>query len=166
MESPVLFAEAVAASVTSVPVDILVVIGPHSALQGPLRQISKNHSGKFPEYLTAILRNNDNTSDILTLAGTLFTKGNRVNLTRFNENLPWLTDHRVGQDIVFPSKGYLAMAIEAATQAVEVNGGFEEEISSYNIRGVGLQKELVIPEEDRSIEIYFELAKDELECQQ
>lgn len=87
MESPVLFAEAVAALVTSVPVDILVEIGPHSALQGPLRQISKNHSGRFPEYLTAIVRNNDNVSDILTLAGTLFTKGHRVNLTRVNESM-------------------------------------------------------------------------------
>ncbi|KAF5869444.1 putative polyketide synthase protein [Botrytis fragariae] len=230
MESPVLFAEAVAALVTSVPVDILVEIGPHSALQGPLRQISKNHSGRFPEYLTAIVRNNDNASDILTLAGTLFTKGHRVNLTRVNESkcpvddcgqvckiitdlphyqwqysdvlllenrytrewrqrqhprhdilgsripggvkdaptwrnilrnkdLPWLTDHRVGQEIVFPSTGYLAMAIEAATQAVEVNGGFEEEISSYEIQDVSLQKALMIPEEDGGIEILFTLRK-------
>ncbi|TGO27521.1 hypothetical protein BPAE_0041g00680 [Botrytis paeoniae] len=226
MESPVLFAEAVAALVISVPVDILVEIGPHSALQGPLRQISKNHSGRFPEYLTAIVRNNDNASDILTLAGTLFTKGHRVNVTRVNESkcpvddcgqvckiitdlphyqwqysdvlllenrytrewrqrqhprhdilgsripggvkdaptwrnilrnkdLPWLTDHQVGQEIVFPSTGYLAMAIEAATQAVEVNGGFEEEISSYEVQDVSLQKALVIPEEDGGIEILF-----------
>lgn len=66
---------------------------------------------------------------------------------------------KVGQEIVFPSTGYLAMAIEAATQAVEVNGGFEEEISSYEIQDVSLQKALVIPEEDGGIEILFTLRK-------
>ncbi|PQE21953.1 polyketide synthase protein [Rutstroemia sp. NJR-2017a WRK4] len=230
LESPVLFSQAVTSLVNTVPVDILIEIGPHSALQGPLRQISKVISGKMPEYLTAIVRNNDNVTDMLSLAGTLFTKGYGVNLERVNENkcpigdcytigkivtdlphyqwqysdvllhenrftrewrlrqhprhdilgsripggvkdtpvwrnvlrskdLAWLVDHRVGVEIIFPSTGYLSMAIEAATQAVEVYGSLESDIQSYEIRDVSLQKALVIPEEDRGIEILFTLRK-------
>ncbi|TGO55088.1 hypothetical protein BOTNAR_0252g00060 [Botryotinia narcissicola] len=67
----------------------------------------------------------------------------------------------IDQEIVLPSTRYfaMAMAIEATMQVVKFKDSFEEEISSYNIRGVALQKELLIPEEDRGIEIYFELLK-------
>ncbi|TGO09411.1 hypothetical protein BTUL_0166g00070 [Botrytis tulipae] len=76
--------------------------------------------------------------------------------------------NEIDQEIVSPSTRYLAMAmaIKATMQVLKFNDSFEEEISSYDSRGVALQKELLIPEEDRGIEIYFELLKGELEFQQ
>ena len=98
LESPVLFHEAVLEMVTVMHPEVLVEIGPHSALMAPLRQISKTMTSevKFPEYLSAIKRNSDNVSDLLTLAGTFFVKGYRVDLGRVNAvetgdaNRPWM----------------------------------------------------------------------------
>ncbi len=86
LESPILFHQAFAEIVTQVPMDILVEVGPHGALRGPLRQLSKMMDSdiKFPEYLTAIVRGNDNVKDVLTFAGNLFNKGYDVNLARVN----------------------------------------------------------------------------------
>lgn len=86
LESPVLFHQAVTAMVKAIPVDVLVEIGPHSALQGPLRQLSKtmNLQVQFPEYLPAIVRYNNNVTDVLTLAGRLFMKGYTVDIARVN----------------------------------------------------------------------------------
>ena len=85
LESPVLFHEAVSEMVMVMHPEVLVEIGPHSVLMAPLRQISKTMTSevKFPEYLSAIKRNSDNVSDLLTLAGTLFVKGYRVDLGLF-----------------------------------------------------------------------------------
>lgn len=86
LESPVLFYQAVSELVTRSQVDILIEIGPHSALQGPLRQLQKsmNADVKFPDYLSAITRNSDNVRDILSLAGNLFNKGCDIDLARVN----------------------------------------------------------------------------------
>jgi acyl transferase domain-containing protein len=85
LESPVLFNQAVTEMVTRAPVDILIELGPHSALQGPLRQISKSlETDQFPDYLAAMVRGNDNAKDILTLVGNLFNKGYDVDLALVN----------------------------------------------------------------------------------
>lgn len=86
LESPVLFHQAVMEMVKEVPVDILAEIGPRSALQGPIRQIAKETGPeiKFPEYLPSIVRNKNNVTNILTLAGILYTKGYGVNLGQAN----------------------------------------------------------------------------------
>ncbi|KAF4624420.1 hypothetical protein G7Y89_g13751 [Cudoniella acicularis] len=231
LESPVLFHQAVSEMVTKVPVDILVEVGPHGALQGPLRQLSKMVNGdiKFPEYLTAIVRGNDNVKDILTLAGSLFNKGYDVDLARVNaiegrggnqyqlgkvitdlphyqwqypkeitlyenrytrewrlrmhprhdilgsripgankteptwrnmlsiSNVAWLTDHHLGKEIVFPSTGYLCMALEAATQFVETEGYKATDVEFYDVRDVSLSKALIVPEDDHGIETLFAL---------
>lgn len=86
LESPVLFHEAVSEMVTIMQPEVMVEIGPHSALMAPLRQISKSMSSdtKFPEYLSAIKRNSNNVKDILELAGTFFVKGYHIDLARVN----------------------------------------------------------------------------------
>ena len=86
LESPVLFHEAITEMVTVMHPEVLVEIGPHSALLGPLRQISKSMTSKvkFPDYFSAMKRNSDNVSDLLTLAGNFFVKGYRVDLGRVN----------------------------------------------------------------------------------
>lgn len=87
LESPVLFHQAVTDMVTKLPLDILIEIGPHGALQGPLRQISKALNGgdvKFPEYLSAMVRGSNNVEDVLSLVGSLFNRGYHVDLGRVN----------------------------------------------------------------------------------
>lgn len=39
-------------------------------------------------------------------------------------NAPWIRDHKVGDDVVFPFAGYIAIAGEAVRQISEVNEGF------------------------------------------
>ncbi|KAI4198757.1 MAG: hypothetical protein LQ350_005080 [Teloschistes chrysophthalmus] len=98
LESPVLFHEAVSEMVTTMQPEVLVEIGPHSALMAPLRQISKSMSSdiKFPEYLSAIKRNSNNVRDMLELAGTFFVKGYHIDLARVNavedadSDKPWV----------------------------------------------------------------------------
>ena len=72
--------------VKEVRVDVLIEIGPHSALQGPIRQIAKTTApeDKFPEYLPTIVRHNNSATDILTLAGNLCLKGVGVDLGQAN----------------------------------------------------------------------------------
>lgn len=42
------------------------------------------------------------------------------------DDLPWLKDHRVGSDILFPAAGYMAMAMEAVRQTVWSTAGPED----------------------------------------
>ncbi|KAF2973192.1 hypothetical protein GQX73_g454 [Xylaria multiplex] len=231
LESPVMFYQGVKDMVVKCHIDILIEIGPHGALKGPLRQLSKtiDSTVKFPAYYSSITRGQDNVSDILTLAGSLFARGYDIDLGRVNAtesrggdryqlakvitDLPryqwqypsdillyenrytrewrlrrhprhdilgsripganqaepiwrnklsvkavsWLADHRIGKDIVFPSTGYLAMVLEAATQLVELDGRESSSVEYYDIRNVDLSKALIVPEDDFGIETLLTL---------
>ncbi|KAL4922406.1 hypothetical protein BDW62DRAFT_197082 [Aspergillus aurantiobrunneus] len=227
LESPVKFLQAVNLMVTSTALDALVEIGPHSTLEGPLRQIREHviqGGSKFPDYLATIIRNSDNSVDLLNLAGKLFIKGYPVDVARIDSvenpqrghpygrtivdlppyqwcakdilltenrwsrewrqrfhprhdilgsrqpggsrtepvwrnvlrhhDLPWLKDHSLGQDAVFPAAGYLCLALEAVTQVVEVNGRKATDIESYEFYNVSLQSALMIPG-DGGVETLF-----------
>lgn len=85
LESPVLFAQAITNLIQNHSVNCLIEIGPHSALLGPIRQISKSISHpKLPEYIPSLLRHGDGAENLLTLAGRLFMKGQKLNLARVN----------------------------------------------------------------------------------
>ncbi|PYH99747.1 ketoacyl-synt-domain-containing protein [Aspergillus ellipticus CBS 707.79] len=62
---------------------------------------------------------------------------------------PWLKDHKVGPDAVFPAAGYLSMAMEALYQ-VKVATGEIEEVErnqlTYQLRNIKLKKALVLDE--------------------
>lgn len=58
---------------------------------------------------------------------------------------------------MFPSTGYLAVALEAATQAIEVEGGRASDIQSYEFRDVSLQNALIVPEDDLGVETLFNM---------
>lgn len=86
LESPVLFNQALEALLTQIPdVNCLIELGPHSALAGPIRQITKG-LGKEDKisYLPSLLRGKDSAKDVLTLAGQLFLKDYPVDLERVN----------------------------------------------------------------------------------
>ncbi|KID94120.1 Beta-ketoacyl synthase, partial [Metarhizium majus ARSEF 297] len=53
-------------------------------------------------------------------------------------NTPWVHDHKIGDDIVFPFAGYIAMAGEAVRQTTGINDGF-------SIQNVLVSTALVLP---------------------
>ncbi|KAF2259662.1 putative polyketide synthase [Lojkania enalia] len=68
-------------------------------------------------------------------------------------DVPWLNEHCVGNDTVFPAAGYLAMAGEAVFQ---ISG-----IREYTVREVEIKKALVLYN-DKSVEIITNLAPQRL----
>ncbi|KAF2138887.1 uncharacterized protein K452DRAFT_276732 [Aplosporella prunicola CBS 121167] len=92
LESPVLFAttmEKLLKQETSS--NLFLEIGPHSALAGPLRQIFKKHQ---PDalYVPTMVRGQDDTTSLLTVAGNLFVKGLPVDLNSVNPGGSILTN--------------------------------------------------------------------------
>jgi zearalenone synthase (highly reducing iterative type I polyketide synthase) len=78
-------------------VDVLVEIGPHSALQGPTTQTLSAHKITNVPYYSAILRNQDAVTTALQLAGTLWSRGYDVDIQNINTRegdrvVPALTD--------------------------------------------------------------------------
>ncbi|KAI6092718.1 PKS01 highly reducing polyketide synthase [Hypoxylon rubiginosum] len=65
-------------------VDVLVEIGPHSALQGPATQSLKAIGITNMPYLTALVRKKGAIETALTLAGSLFTQGLPVDFAKIN----------------------------------------------------------------------------------
>ncbi|CAI4212777.1 unnamed protein product [Parascedosporium putredinis] len=61
-------------------IDILIEIGPHSALEGPVKQILKaiTCTTKKPTYLSTLVRNKDAVETTLNLAGSLFVRGSML----------------------------------------------------------------------------------------
>ncbi|KAI0459484.1 polyketide synthase-like protein [Xylaria acuta] len=83
------------------------------------------------------------------LLGTLQLTGNGIdkgwrNVLRLSE-VPWLRDHRVESQIVFPATGYLVLAMEALSQ----NRGFDAEVKpSFEFRNVHIKTAFVLHEEE------------------
>lgn len=86
LESPVQFSKAV--ELLSDSVDILIEIGPHSALQSPLKQIlsktTLRHGIEPPVYLPSLKRQEDGMLNLLDLCGSLFCLNYPVNLAAVN----------------------------------------------------------------------------------
>lgn len=65
-------------------------------------------------------------------------------------NLPWLRDHRIGSDILFPAAGYMAMAMEAVRQTIWSTAGPEDvsDLESrnyhYTLKDVSFLRGLVL----------------------
>ncbi|KAI4952622.1 Type I Iterative PKS [Alternaria rosae] len=76
-------------------------------------------------------------------------------------DLPWLRDHRLGPDIVFPGAGYMCMAIEAMMQTDAVlrsqTGAVLKHKQQVRLRNVSFDKALVL-EEGKDTKIMLTLA--------
>lgn len=228
LRNPVLFNQAVQTILTSeefADVDVLIEIGPHSAMAGPIKQIKAELNAEKLVYLPTLLRGEDSAAQLLNLVGQLFfldypvelervtnayvekgKKGSTIvdlppyqwNYTRpyWAENrasreqrqpvyprhdvlgqlvigsslaeptwrnvlrlrdLPWLRDHSLGGEAVFPAAGYFSMALEAITQVHELSDSAATPIDSYTLRDVSIKKALVTPDDDDGIEVLFNL---------
>jgi hypothetical protein len=76
------------------------------------------------------------------------------------KDVPWIRDHMVGTDVVFPAAAYIAMAIEAMFQTakgagMELAAGIDSvSAASYQLRDIRFQRALVI-EEDVQHQLYL-----------
>ncbi|KAB2571293.1 Highly reducing polyketide synthase curS1 [Lasiodiplodia theobromae] len=87
--SPVLFADAVKELVRpgddgENTVDLLVEVGPHSALGGPVEQILSHHGIKNVAYSSALTRGQNALDSCLKLAGDLFLQGAQFSVQNAN----------------------------------------------------------------------------------
>ncbi|KAH8678404.1 putative polyketide synthase [Xylariales sp. PMI_506] len=201
LESPVLFDGAVQKLMSELPgITSIVEIGPHSALQAPLRQILQAHGQKkAPTYIPTLVRDNDPVFSLITTLGRLYVNGSAVDLSlvnpqaalltdlpnypwhheaelwresriskawRFREHahhellgsrclesadttpmwrnvmqqfeVPWLRDHQIGSNTIFPCAGFIAMMGEAIRQTM----GSE----SYILRDLMVKAALLVPD--------------------
>lgn len=87
LTKPVLFSPAFKELYLGTEPDIVIEVGPHSALEGPIKQILKTISPQVAlgvKYLPSLVRNQHATSSILNCAGSLFVKGCPIDLRRIN----------------------------------------------------------------------------------
>lgn len=199
--------------------DILVEIGPHSALESPIRDIMKSSGlGSEARYLPSLVRNFDASLTTLSLASALHVLGCSLNFAAinnprassppkilndlpsypwnhsksywhesrlsvnhrlrrfarsdllgslvddFNENeprwrnilrivdIPWLSDHKVQDSIVFPATGYLVMALEAIFQYGALHDMLINSETQYKLQEVRIGRPMVLSE-DNSTEV-------------
>ena len=193
-------------------VDILIELGPHSALAGPIKQILQADPTlrtSSVRYFSALTRNKNAVETSLQLASQLFKSGYPIDFNAINNpngelghstlvdlppyawnhshsyeiesresrnyrsrssprsdilgahvrnalpleprwrnyvrpaEIPWVRDHRIQSDMVYPAGGFIAMAIEAACQHASLE---RSEISGYKLREITIGHALVVPE--------------------
>ncbi|KAI1746913.1 reducing type I polyketide synthase [Xylaria castorea] len=73
-----------------------------------------------------------------------------------HQDLPWLTQHKVGGEVIMPAAAYLTLAIEAVTQ---LNAEMDKPhvISSYTLRDVIISSATPVPEDHEGVETLFSL---------
>jgi acyl transferase domain-containing protein len=234
LREPVRFNQAVQSIFTDpmfADVNTLIEIGPHSAMAGPIRQIKTALGLSQLEYLPSLLRGQDAVSQMLKLAGELFSRDYPLDIATITaeeksstngkidfkhghlivdlppyqwakkeywaearhsdelrhskyprhdllgsmlpggslseptwrnvlriRDVPWLVDHSLGGEAVFPSAAYFSMAMEAITQLTE-NSGENIHIANYMLRDVTIKKALVTPDDDIGIEVLFSMRR-------
>ena len=60
-----------------------------------------------------------------------------------SDEVPWISDHKIYEDMVFPATGFIAMAIEAIRQITGVQ-------DSFSLRHIEIHRALVL---DRSLTV-------------
>ncbi|KAI1149132.1 polyketide synthase [Nemania diffusa] len=94
------------------------------------------------------------------LLGTLALTGNGIdftwrNLLRLSET-PWLKDHKLEDQIVFPAAGYIALAIEAVSQITDSKGKPASSLA-FELQNFSVSAAPVVPDEERDV---YNSAKD------
>ena len=198
----------------NVAVDVLIELGPHSALAGPIKQILQadpSLRSSSIRYASVLVRNKSAVESSLQMVGQLFKTGQSLDFDQLNNphadtglqtlvdlptyawnhseaywaesresrvyrsrpfprsdilgtcvrnalplqprwrnyirpaEIPWVRDHRIQSNIVYPAGGFIAMAIEAASQQAVSNGW---EVSGYKLREITIGHALVVPEDE------------------
>jgi acyl transferase domain-containing protein/ubiquinone/menaquinone biosynthesis C-methylase UbiE len=232
MTQPVQFVEALrnmclgdssaSAPLSAQDVDVVIEVGPHAALSGPIQEILTlpEFKGCRISYLTCLVRKSSALDTMHALACDLLRKGYPVNMNsinfphgrhgvrvlhdlphypwnhqirhwsepRFNKahrqrldaphdllgslvlganmlapswrhvirasDLPWVRDHIVQSNIVYPGAGFICLAIEGAFQASQAG---DKRIIGYQLRDVDILQALIIPDTTEGVEIQLTL---------
>lgn len=88
LTNPVLFSSALHELVTDSQPDIILEIGPHAALEGPIKQILKGVSKQAAtstKYFSALYRGKNASETAIKMAGNLFVQGQNINFAAINE---------------------------------------------------------------------------------
>lgn len=95
LESPVLFYRGMKQLIQEMPdVSTIVEVGPHTALQGPIREINQSQKSRQTpsEYVATLVRNKSCVGSILSCIGNLFVKGHFVDFSSLCPKASLLTD--------------------------------------------------------------------------
>ena len=88
------------------------------------------------------------------ILGARVTESSEVDPTWRNllrlDNAPWIQDHEIAHDILFPGAGYIAMAGEAIRQLTD--------LSDYTVRAVNFMSALIL-NEGKPVEVFTHLRK-------
>jgi malonyl CoA-acyl carrier protein transacylase len=85
---PVLFSTALQSLYTNEKPDVLIEVGPHAALEGPIKQILRSispHAGIEVKYLPTLVRNQNSATSLVNTAGKLFLQGHALNFGQINQ---------------------------------------------------------------------------------
>ena len=205
-------------------VDMLVEIGPHSALAGPIRQILEADpvlDKSSIDYASSLVRKSSAVDSTLALATALLCAGQALDLAAINRpteddhpsvlvdfppyawnhsrsywaesrlskayrnrahprldllgvpdahstpleprwrnylrvsEIPWLEDHKIQSNVVYPAAGFICMAVEAVRQHIHHRLP-DTQIEGYRLRDVAIESALVISD-DSEPEVWFSL---------
>lgn len=203
------------------PIDVLLEVGPHAALQSPIRQVLGQPLLKRKQisYLSCLRRGHGAVDTMQAMASSLIESGYNVDLEAINfplgsgrltaltdlpsypwnhetsywvesrqnaalrrrklpvhdllglatldsnsfarrwrhilraAEMPWVRDHQVQTNTVYPGAGYISMAIEACRQVHSDSSSHEVPIARYDLRRVDIVKALIIPETTAGVEV-------------
>ena len=141
------------------PVDISKVNFPRGANGLEVVQLPSypwNHSTKFwmePRKNKDYRHRKHAPHDLL---GTLIPGSNLLSPTWRNiirsAEIPWVRDHIVENDVVYPGAGQIAMAIEAVRQLFVTH---DTPIVGYNLRDIEIMRALIIPDTIQGAEVHL-----------
>ena len=202
-------------------IDVVIEIGPHAALQGPIKQtLTRIKKNEDTTYLTVIRRGEPAECTALQLAGTLWSRGADVRLDLTNSlkstsplfvplsdmpkypwnhetrywheaapsrshrfrhaprtdllgypvhefsmlkpqwknvlylsELPWISDHKVRGNDVFPAAGMICAALEGARQIADKS----RVVDSFEFHDISIARALIIPPSDPGVDVFTHL---------
>ncbi|KAK7958258.1 hypothetical protein PG988_013106 [Apiospora saccharicola] len=158
-------------------VDIVLEIGPHGALGGPIRQLMtlpEFSTAEIP-YFSCLSRGENAVSTMHRAAAELFCRGHKLDMDAINfpsgrlpdvkpdsppsapvwrhiirvSDVPWVRHHMIDDSIVYPGAGFVTMAIEGFSQIQKQSTGF---VTGYMLRDVEFTQALLIPDDEAGVE--------------
>ncbi|KAL6237472.1 hypothetical protein BDW75DRAFT_238260 [Aspergillus navahoensis] len=207
-------------------VDVILEVGPHTALGSPVRQIlaQPDFASLDLPYFGCLVRGTSAVASMHSLAASLLAEGLPLNMgavnfplgrypavrvlsdlpsypwnhqtrhwheSRFNKALrersqpphdllgslvlgtdisnpswrqilrlrdtPWVRQHVVQNNILYPAAGFICLAIEAIKQQSVLQSSDKKAVSGYLLRDIDFMRALVVPDNDDGVEVQTSL---------
>ncbi|KAL4975321.1 hypothetical protein BDW66DRAFT_152136 [Aspergillus desertorum] len=214
------------ADVSGTNIDVILEVGPHTALGSPIKQIlaGSDFTNLDLPYIGCLVRGTSAVESMHSLAASLVAEGLPLNMdavnfplgrppavrvlsnlpsypwnhqtrhwyeSRFNKALrersqpphdllgslvlgtdinqpswrqilrlkdtPWVRQHVVQNNILYPAAGFICLAIEAIKQQSALQSSDKKVVSGYQLRDIDVMHALVVPDNDYGVEIQTSL---------